>query len=163
MAGNIMCPAVRWVKENEGTVQTMVGADGALTFSIECSSDRKSPEILLDFGKKVTGYIVFRSHTHSYDYIGVKYGPVEDCLILPLRVPMPCWGVYQGEHYITGRYFRISVSSDALQPQPIVAKEVTVYMLASQYPVDYAGYFTCDDEELNTVYQRGAYTLELCI
>lgn len=163
MSGNIIHPTVRWVKENEGSVRTTVGVDSVLTFSMECYSDRKSPEILLDFGKKVTGYIVISSRMHSHDYIDVKYGPVENCLILPLRVKMPYGGVYQSEHYITGRYFRISVSSNSLQPQPIMAQDVTVYMLKSQYPVDHVGRFDCDDEDLNTVYQRGAYTLELCM
>ncbi len=163
MTGNVLHPTVRWVKENEGTVQTTVAENGAVTFSIACQSDKKSPEILLDFGRKVTGYIVFVSNTHTYDFLDVKYGPVEDCLILPLRVPMPYWGVYEGEHFLAGRYFRISVSSDALQPQPVSAQNVQVYMLPAQYPVVNAGSFVSEDEDLNTVYRRGAYTLELCM
>ena len=55
MAGNVLHPTVRWVKENEGTVQTTVAENGAVSFSITCQSDKKSPEILLNFGRKECG------------------------------------------------------------------------------------------------------------
>lgn len=151
---------IRWIQENEGKVETACDQDGNITFSIEANSHSRSPEILLDFGKKVTGYVVIKAESHSQDFFELKYGPVEDCLILPLTAPM---GMYQSEHYVACRYLRVGVSSKSLQPQRVFAQKISLYLLPSQYPVDNCGSFCCDNEKLNRVFQRGAYTLELCM
>ena len=163
MLETMLNPKIRWIREKDGMVQTIGKSPDAASFRMECSSERESPEILLDFGRKVTGYVVIRTGAHSGDYFSLKYGPVEDCLILPLRAPMPYGGVYESEHYIACRYLRLSLSSDALQPQRVFAEDISVCLLASQYPVAKTGAFTCEDPDLNLVFERGAYTLELCM
>ncbi|MDD2361876.1 MAG: amylo-alpha-1,6-glucosidase [Oscillospiraceae bacterium] len=163
MAGKILTPTVLSVAHGEGTVACDFGQRADALGRIACGFDKKSPEILLDFGRKVTGYLEIRTDGHSGDSFKLRYGPTSDCLHMRQRVPMPETQVYLGEYYIACRYLALSIDTDSIQANDVYANIVSVRLITSQYPVVYGGAFTSEDDVLNTVWRRGAYTLELCL
>ncbi len=175
MAGQILTPAVIGVKQNEGFTDIRLGAQSAdkPLGRISCGFEKQSPEILLDFGRKVTGYLEIRTAGHSRDAFVIKYGPVSDCLHMKERIKMPpklsyCGAgrtgeYYLGDYYIACRYLSLKIDSESIQAQDVFAEILSVRVLCSQYPVVYAGDFRCEEEALNTVWRRSAYTMELCM
>ena len=169
MAGNILVPRIIGVTPGEGTVECVPGipADKGAIGRMACGFEKKSPEILLDFGRKVTGYLEIFTQGHSGDSFKIRYGPTADCLHMRQRIQMPACGrlgeQYLGEFYVACRYIAISIDTDSLQRQDVFANVQSVRLLTSQYPVSCVGHFSCEDEGLNTVWRRGARTQELCM
>ena len=165
MAGLKITPCI-WQTGNDGGLTDTsynLQQDGGEPLHLEYIHPGEAPCIMLDFGKKVTGYLVIETSAHSKDIFHMKYGPTADCLILPLAADMPETGRYVSDHYVTCRYIRLSLYSLAMQACCCFADIQAIYMLSSQYPVSRTGSFTCDDEDLSLVYKRGSYTLELCM
>ena len=165
MNGNYMFPTVKQITGNEGQVtgaENMLTRDGGAAL-ITCPYRGKSPEILLDFGKKVTGYLYIKTKSHSSDTFIVTYGPTMDFIHLSQNIDMPLHGVYQGEYYLPCRYIRLSVVSKSLQPMDVFAEIETIMLIKSQYPCSYKGSFATGDSQLDKVWKYGAYSVELCM
>ena len=159
MAGKLLIPKIISVDAYEG--ELIYDATGNRIDKIACGFEMKSPRVVFDFGRKVTGYLQIKVGAHSADSFVVRYGPVSDCLHMSERIPMPPHGEYLGDYYIACRYLCLYIDSDSIQANDVYATGVELSLISSQYPVCYAGSFTCEDEALNTVWRRGAYTLEL--
>ncbi len=160
MAGKLMIPKVISVTPNEGA--TSITPDRAFG-RIECGFEKKSPEIVYDFGKKVTGYLELKVGQNSGDTFVLRYGPTRDCLHMKEKIRMPADGYFLSEFYYACRYIAVSVESESIQANPVFADIEALSLISSQYPVVYAGSFTSGDADLDTAWRRGAYTIELCM
>ncbi len=160
MAGKLLIPKIISADPCEGELVCGTETVGSIG-KIACGFEKKSPRVIFDFGRKVTGYLQIKVGSHSKDSFVIRYGPVSDCLHLSQRIPMPQSGEYLGDYYIACRYLCLYIDSDSIQANDVYANGVEVSLISSQYPVSYVGSFTCEDEALNTVWRRSAYTLEL--
>ena len=165
MAGKVMLPVIQSVIENEGVVECKTGpvSKNEVIGRVFCGYRKVSPEILFDFGKKVTGYLEIQVKEHSNDWIHLWYGPTLDCMHMHMAIKMPHCGVFQSEHYIACRYIKLSIETDSIQSQDVFAELLSLKLYSSQYPCSYVGNFVCDDDLLNTIWRRGVYTTELCM
>ena len=131
--------------------------------SIIMPSGQTSPEILLDFGRKVTGYLHIEFTRSSIDHFRIDYGPVKKSIHAHVEYAMPIDNHFESPHYIACRYMRIRLITHGQQPENVFAEIRTLYLIPSEYPCSWQGSFSCEDCELDYIWKTGARTVELCM
>jgi len=125
---------------------------------------QQSPEVLLDFGIKTTGYLFVELEDSSADELVIHYGPLSSALIKTLVVPMPSNGILRvDEEYIALRYMKLSIRSKALLPASCHAAIRRIGVKFSAYPCVYRGKFQSTDPFWEKLWWTGAYTTQLCL
>jgi hypothetical protein len=138
-------------------------ADGELTVTLptEDISFHNAPQVMLDFGREVTGRLELQSDSDSPAEVTAQYGESEaEALtqpylgIDPIHLPphATAYGPKSAFRYAVvrftgGRETRYSV----------------IRLDGISYPVRYQGSFESSDAELNTMWTVGAYTAHLCM
>lgn len=127
-------------------------------------STEKSPEILLDFGNKTTGYLFLEVEDSSQDSLLIQYGPRQDAMFFSRKVRVPANGrLWVDADHIAARYIRLSLVSDSLLPEKSWLKLKKVGLRFSAYSFIYRGRFQSSDPLLDDIWMRGAYTNHLCV
>lgn len=127
---------------------------------------------LIDFGKETFGYLRFH-HLSGEGKIRVFYGESKEeamdeayCETLDM--------LYIHNHQVTDKALNLTSAKDTIytlhnskafryvfiQKDPSVDYK-DVSMLYEYRPVHYTGSFRCDDEEINQIWETGAYTMHL--
>ncbi len=126
--------------------------------------DQRSPEVLLDFGIKTTGYLFVELEDSSADELVIQYGPLKDAMIKTHIVPMPEQGIlWVDNEYIALRYMKLSIRSRALLPAPCHASIRRIGVKFSAYPCVYRGQLKAADPLWEKLWWTGAYTTQLCL
>lgn len=159
-------PKIVSTRENDGEVKNV---DNILLKNNEIASisyhnSGKSPEILLDFGIKTTGYFFIELENSSFDSFELYYGPVKDMLTSKRVVKMPSNGeFFVDDEYIACRYVKLVLKSETALPFTTFAGIRKLGLKFSAYPAVYKGSFKCEDKELNDIWTIGAYTAQICM
>lgn len=138
------------------------GAD----FEIVKKPGEKSPEVVFDFNRKVTGFLYLKIKNAYNCSILVEYGPTPQSMFFKSVIEL---GEKENDRFILHdaflalRYLKITLQPKALFPYEsiLIADEIGIRF--SAYPVVYNGEFQCDNDRLNSIWDIGAYTTQLCI
>jgi hypothetical protein len=134
-------------------------------FSVELPTEEVSlydaPQILLDFGREVTGRIELQSDSSQPSDVTVQYGESEmEALrdpylgIDPIHVPphATAYGPKSAFRYVLVRF---TGGRDT--------RYKSIQLDGIAYPVTYTGSFSSSDPGLNQMWAIGAYTAHLCM
>jgi len=149
--GSISNPASMLSAGNDETVMEILTAG-------------QSPSVVLDFGRKTTGYLRLMMGKNTGDAILIEYGPLLASLHVRKIIRMPAEGtVWVDDAYIACRFMRISLLSDAQQQNTIQMAIRELAFVFSAYPCIQKGAFSTNDGLLDRIWETGAYTVQLCV
>ncbi len=120
-----------------------------------------APQILLDFGREVTGRIELQSESNRPAQVTVQYGESEaEALLQPHLGIDPVYLPPHGTAYGPKSAFRYAVIRFTGGRDTHFR---TIRLDGIAYPVKYQGSFESSDPELNKMWAIGAYTAHLCM
>ena len=170
MSGYLV-PKIIEVKENKGRIvnsNAMISKDETTT-AISCKSNDlgEAPGILLDFGRKTTGYIFVEIEESTPGaLLQIQYGPIKGLLpqtkVIDLNRVRQIWF---DQSYIACRYLKITLSKDESfkEIEEIKIKIKRFGLVFSAFPCVWSGGFQCENDKLNRIWEMGAYTVQLCM
>lgn len=135
------------------------------------SSDAEAPTLLLDFGRELSGRVLFQSESSANTLVSIAYGESElEALATGISTTQR-GGNYLGTNLLTipahgeargpksaFRYVRIRF----LRGAPVTSFR-SIQAEAIVYPVNYEGSFESSDPVLNRIWETSAYTAHLCM
>jgi hypothetical protein len=122
---------------------------------------QNAPQIVLDFGREVTGRVELISASDSPAEVTVQYGESKDeALHGPWLGTDPVYVAPHATAYGPKSAFRYVVVR-FIGGRDLRFSAIRLDGIA--YPVKYQGYFESSDPELNKMWQVGAYTAHLCM
>ena len=120
-----------------------------------------SPQILLDFGREVTGRLELQSASNEPAEVTVQYGESEDeALNLPYLGVDPVYVPAHGTAYGPKSAFRYAIIRFT-GGRDTAFRAIRLDGIA--YPVKYRGWFESNDPLVNKMWTVGAYTAHLCM
>ncbi len=135
-------------------------------FTVQLASanvpEQQVPSLLLDFGKEVSGRVMFVSASDHPMYITVQYGESrEEALVQPYLGVDPITILPHATAYGPKSAFRFAKvrfvgGGPAMRFRSIALNDI-------YYPVKYQGSFESSDPLLNQIWEVGAYTDHLCM
>jgi hypothetical protein len=137
--------------------------DGALTVTLPKEHVQLSdaPQILLDFGREVTGRLELVSDSDQPVEVTVQYGESEaEAIQQPYLGMDPIYLPPHGTAYGPKSAFRYAIVRFVMGRD---ARFRTIRLDGIAYPVNYKGSFESSDPELNKIWTIGAYTAHLCM
>jgi alpha-L-rhamnosidase len=146
---------------------TRSGAEaGRQDFTVQLASatvpEQQAPSLLLDFGKEVSGRVMFVSASEQPMQITVQYGESrEEALkqpylgVDPLSIP-PHGTAYGPKSAFRFAKVRFVGGGPMMRFRSIALDDI-------YYPVKYQGSFESSDPMLNRIWEVGAYTEHLCM
>jgi hypothetical protein len=146
---------------------THSGADaGGKEFTVQLASatvpEQQAPSVLLDFGKELSGRVMFVSASDHPLHITVQYGESrEEALngpylgVDPLTI-LPHATAYGPKSAFRFAKVRFVGGGPTMRFQSIALDDI-------YYPVKYQGSFESSDPLLNQIWEVGAYTDHLCM
>jgi len=139
---------------------------GGQDFTVQLASpnvpEQQAPSLLLDFGKEVSGRVMFVSASDRPMHITVQYGESrEEALNGPYLGVDPLTILPHGTAYGPKSAFRFAKvrfvgGGPTMRFQSIALDDI-------YYPVKYQGSFESSDPLLNHIWEVGAYTDHLCM
>jgi alpha-L-rhamnosidase len=138
---------------------------------VNSATDADSPSLLLDFGREISGRLLVESASSVDSTLSIAYGESEiEAMATGLTagqqggnylgtnlLEVPANGIVRGPK--SGfRYVRIRFLRGA---PATVFKSIRVEGI--YYPVEYKGSFDSSDQQLNHIWETGAYTAHLCM
>lgn len=170
MSGHLI-PKIYEVANNRGKV---IDADAIVaktkkSMTIKCKKNDLdgSPAIILNFGRKVTGYLLFEVEDASPGaMLHIQYGPLLN--LMPQTKTLEIGKGHKDwvdKSYIACKYLQITLSADesAGMDQEVFIKLRKFSLASSSYPCELKGDFECEDAMLNRIWEMGAYTVQLCM
>ena len=160
--------AVRQVYAGVGTmknVQALVAPTPHELFTVTLPSRRvarsNAPQILLDFGREVTGRLEIQSDSNTPAEVTVQYGESQaEVQLQPYLGVDPIYIPPHGTAFGPKSGFRYAIVK-------FVGGRTTVFRAIRldgiAYPVRYRGYFESSSPLLNRMWTIGAYTAHLCM
>jgi len=136
---------------------------GAGTFALKYAADGgDAPNMLLDFGREVTGRLEIESDSDAPVQVTFQYGESEsEATKAPYLgvnlLTIPPHGVGHGSK-TAFRYVKLRFVGG-----PAEMRFKSIHVDHVFYPVKYQGSFESSDAELNTIWETGAYTAHLCM
>uniref|UniRef100_A0A7V4XQU7 Alpha-L-rhamnosidase n=1 Tax=Acidobacterium capsulatum TaxID=33075 RepID=A0A7V4XQU7_9BACT len=122
---------------------------------------QNAPQMVLDFGREVTGRLELISASDGPAEVTVQYGESKDeALHGPWLGSDPIYVAPHSKAYGPKSAFRYAVVRFT------GGRDVRFHSIRLDgiaYPVKYQGYFESSDAELNKMWQVGAYTAHLCM
>ncbi|MDC7235867.1 MAG: amylo-alpha-1,6-glucosidase [Spirochaetales bacterium] len=137
-----------------------------IAFTMVKSRESESPEILLDFGRKTTGFLQLDMIRSLNADILIEYGPTLDSIFFSSRVTLGHGSgpqKHMHEDFLALRYMKIRLESKGTLPSDSVLQLKGLSLKFSAYPVDGKKRFTSSDERQNEIWRIGAYTTQLCL
>lgn len=146
-------------------VESLMGnaANGELTVTLPSDQVSRSnaPQVLLDFGREVTGRLKLVSDSDAPAEVTVQYGESEEeALNEPYLGVDPVYLAPHSTAYGPKSAFRYAIVrfTDGRE-----TRFRTIRLDGVAYPVKYQGSFESSDAELNKMWAIGAYTAHLCM
>lgn len=137
------------------------GEQLTVTLPKEHVSFHNSPQVLLDFGREVTGRLELQSDSDAPAKVTVQYGESEaEALDSPYLGIDPVYLPPHGTAYGPKSAFRYAIVR-FLGGRDTRFRTIRLDGIA--YPVKYQGSFESSDPELNKMWTIGAYTAHLCM
>jgi hypothetical protein len=134
-----------------------------LTVTLPAQSVRleNAPQILLDFGREVTGRIELQSDSDYPAEVAVSYGESEaEALMQPFLGIDPIYLPPHGTAYGPKSAFRYAIVRFTGGRD---TRFRSIRLDGIAYPVKYIGSFDSSDPQLNKMWAIGAYTAHLCM
>lgn len=125
-----------------------------------------SNSVLLDFGAKVTGFLLFDLDSSLNAELLVDYGPTLESMFFQHTVSLGYANdrrAFADTGFLACRYIRLSIREAAVGTTACKAVLVNLRLKFSAYPADRNIRFISDSDVLNKVWEVGAYTTLLCI
>ena len=152
--------------ENLDALTHSNGPANGQDFTVQLASanvpEQQAPSLLLDFGKEVSGRVMFVSASDRAMHITVQYGESrEEALNSPYLGVDPLTIVPHATAYGPKSAFRFAKvrfvgGGPTMRFQSIALDDI-------YYPVKYQGSFESSDPLLNQIWEVGAYTDHLCM
>ena len=129
------------------------------------------PQVILDFGGEIVGYLRMRIASDGFSRVRLHYGEtLSECLHLPPRTALLTRMITEEYEVAPGtrelesivrqgfRYVKLEFSDceSAVELSEVAVK-------TSSYPVNYLGYFSCSAPGLNAIWNAARKTLHLCM
>jgi len=147
--------------QNASSLVNSSEADLEVTLPAEHVLAQNAPQMVLDFGREVTGRIELISASNSPAEVTVQYGESKDeALHGPWLGADPVYVAPRVTAYGPKSAFRYAVVR-FVGGRDLHFRAIRLDGIA--YPVKYQGYFESSDAELNKMWQVGAYTAHLCM
>lgn len=137
---------------------------GPLTVELPAAqlNDEQAPSVLLDFGREVTGRLLFRNGGDTPAQVTVQYGEdADEALLQPYLgtelLTVPAHGTAHGPKSAY-RFAKVRFvgGGPVLKFASIVTDDIF-------YPVKYQGSFTSSDPRLNRIWETAVYTVHNCM
>jgi alpha-L-rhamnosidase len=146
-------------------VDSLAGTSAGAEFTVKLPSDsvdqQDAPQILLDFGREVTGRLELQSDSDEAADATVQYGESEsEALRDPYLGINPVHIVPHATAYGPKSAFRYALVHFTGGKN---IRYKSIRLDGIEYPVTYKGYFSSSDPELNQMWTIGAYTAHLCM
>lgn len=166
-----LTPGIAESEDNNGKIKNPV----AMTIKnsdytiISCKQKdiRNAPFVILDFGRKTTGYLFLDVETATAGaMLHIQYGPINELLPQSKVVDLSrVKGNWVDTSYIACRYMKITLSIDETieSDNEITVKIKQIGLVFSAFPCVWSGSFESDDTKLNNIWEMGAYTVQLCM
>lgn len=160
--------ALLHVYEGSGALEnteSLIAPHSAAEFTASAGSERVSPtmppQIMLDFGREVSGRLELQSDSDQAADLILQYGESEgEALNLPylgaIAIHVPPGGTVHGPKSAF-RYALLRFESGNR------IRFRSIQLAGISYPVEYKGFFDSSDEKLNRMWTVGAYTAHLCM
>ena len=154
---------------------SLMNASAAAPFTVSLASspptDAEAPSLLLDFGREISGRIVFESSSSKESTVSISYGESDlEALATGITseqrggnylgtnlVDVPANGIARGPKSAF-RYVRIRFLRGAPTTQFRSIHAETIF-----YPVQFEGSFESSDPKLNRIWETASYTAHLCM
>jgi alpha-L-rhamnosidase len=165
---SLQAAAVSHVYGGAGTIENAqslaVGSPGGeltVTLPQEQVSLHDAPQILMDFGREVTGRLELQSDSDQPAEVTVQYGESEaEASMQPYLGVDPVYLPAHGTAYGPKSAFRYAIVR-LTRGRDTRFRSISLDGIA--YPVKYQGSFESSDPELNKMWAIGAYTAHLCM
>lgn len=155
------------VYSGAGSIQNasaLTGGDQAnvtVTLPEQHVSLKQAPQILLDFGREVTGRLELQSGSDTPAEVTVQYGESEaEAKLEPFLGIDPVYIAPHGTAYGPKSAFRYAIVRFTGGKQ---TRFRSIRLDGIAYPVKYQGSFESSDAALNKMWAIGAYTAHLCM
>jgi len=152
--------------ENLDALTRSATATAGQEFTVQLASanvpEQQVPSLLLDFGKEVSGRVMFVSDSDHPMHITVQYGESrEEALVQPYLGVDPITILPHATAYGPKSAFRFAKvrfvgGGPTMRFRSIALNDI-------YYPVKYQGSFESSDPLLNQIWEVGAYTDHLCM
>jgi hypothetical protein len=129
------------------------------------------PQVILDFGGEIAGYLRLRIASDGFSRVRLHYGEtLSECLHLPPRTALLTRMITEDYDVAPGTREMESIVRQGFRfvkieffdcESKVELSDVSVK--TSSYPVNYLGYFSCSDRSLNAIWQAARKTLHLCM
>jgi alpha-L-rhamnosidase len=145
--------------------QALTGGTGGGAFTVELPRRRVSlhdaPQVMLDFGREVSGRLELQSDSGAPAEVTVQYGEsAAEALLQPYLGADPVYLPPHGTAYGPKSGFRYAVVRFTGGRS---TRFRAIRLDGIAYPVDYEGSFESSDPQLNRMWAIGAYTAHLCM
>lgn len=149
------------IKHAQALTGAASGGDFTVTLPQKRVSVENAPQVLLDFGREVSGRIELQSDSNAPAEVTVQYGESEaEALLQPYLGRDPVYVPAHGTAYGPKSGFRYAVIRFT-GGRSTSFRAIRLDGIA--YPVKYQGSFESSDPELNKIWAIGAYTAHLCM
>lgn len=149
------------IKNAKALIASGHGGEFTVTLPRTRVSLHDAPQIMLDFGREVSGRIEVQSDSDSPAEVTVQYGEsAAEAMVQPYLGVDPVYLPGHGTAYGPKSAFRYAIirftGGRSTQFRAIRLDGIA-------YPVRYLGSFESSDPELNQIWSIGAYTAHLCM
>lgn len=137
------------------------GGEFTVTLPGKRVSVHDAPQVMLDFGREVTGRIELQSDSNAPAEVTVQYGEsAAEALLQPYLGVDPVYLPARGTAYGPKSAFRYAIVRFT---GGRATRFGAIRLDGIAYPVKYAGSFESSDPALNRMWTIGAYTAHLCM
>ncbi len=137
------------------------GRSLTVTLPAETVPFHDAPQILIDFGREVTGRLEIESAADSPSAVTVQYGESEpEALSEPYLGVDPVYIPPHGTAFGPKSAFRYAIIRFTSGRSTVIT---SIKLDGIAYPVKYQGSFESSDTSLNKMWAIGAYTAHLCM
>lgn len=170
MSGYLLPVVCDWKNNNGEIINTedMTHNNEKITIiNYKANNQNESPFIILDFGRKTTGYLFLDLEEVTPGVIlNIEYGPLKNLMpqskIIKVRKTSDRW---IEKSYTACQFMKISFSCDTLEncDENFSITIKRIGLVFSAFPCVWSGSFQSEDKTLNDIWSTGAYTVQLCM
>ncbi len=149
------------IEDAQSLTARSTGGELRVTLPEKHVSRTNAPQVLLDFGREVTGRLELQSDSDQPSEVTVQYGESEaEALMQPYLGVDPVYLPPHGTAYGPKSAFRYAIVRFTGGRD---TRFRAIRLDGIAYPVKYEGSFESSDPELNKMWAIGAYTAHLCM
>lgn len=133
-----------------------------LNFKGKTKEHSKTTVVSIDFEKKQAGHLhIYIKDSLFVNKLVCNYGPYKDFIIFKSELTFKRF--FSGKTHFSNNGLICAKHIEIVLPPEIMPENIDVYFESKMFPVTQYGYFNCDDELLNKIFDVCKNTIHICM